>query len=350
MRIQSFCNKTMFLLTSIKILIIAAFFAGAMLVLPDNINAQDEASCEGVNLLSKLAQDDPEAHGRVLAEAAQFENSNSIFWKVEKDGEPVSWLFGTMHMADPDISTLKPAVKKAVLASDTLVIESVEALDPAAAQKAMGELAHLTLLKEGTLRDLVSDDLEEKLSNAVSARGLPMLLADRMQPWLIATMVALPICESQRKQSGEKVLDGVLVEFATDNGKDIKGLESINEQLTAIASLPQEYHVSALEETLASGSLALDMIETLKQSYLDGNMGVVFPVMKEFMPRSGSGEGALQLQEALINNRNNTMAERVAPILKSGSTFIAVGALHLPGETGLVKLLRDQGYTLTAIQ
>ena len=253
-------------------------------------------------------------------------------------------------MADPEISILRKDVKEAILASDTLVIESVEALDPVAAQKAMGALAHLTLLTEGTLRDLVEDDLEDELETAVTIRGIPMPLADRMQPWLIATTISLPVCEIQRKQSGEKVLDAALAEFAKTSGKPVKGLETIAEQLTALASLPEEYHVSALEETLASGDVAVDMIETLKQSYLSGKMGVVFPLMKEVMPKSGSGEGALQLQEELIDKRNVKMAERSEEVLKSGSTFIAVGALHLPGETGLVKLLRDNGYTVTPVQ
>ncbi len=350
MRFQTVCDRSLLLFTLIKVLLIAAFFSGAMFAMPENANAQSEASCKGNNLLQTLQAEDKQAYDRIIAEAGEIRNSDSIFWKVEKEGQKPSWLFGTMHMADPDIATLREDVKKAVQASDTLVIESVEALDPVAAQKAMGSLAHLTLLTEGTLRDLVEDDLEDELETAVTARGLPIQLADRMQPWLIATTIALPICEIQRKQSGEKVLDAVLADYAKTSGKEIAGLESIAEQLTALASIPQSYHVSALEETLSSGDLAVDMIETLKQSYLAGNMGVVFPLMKEVMPQSGKGEGALQLQEELIDKRNVTMAERSEPILKSGSAFIAVGALHLPGETGLVKLLRDKGYSVTAIK
>ena len=76
-------------------------------------------------------------------------------------------------------------------------------------------------------------------------------------------------------------------------------------------------------------------------------MGVVFPLMKAVMPQTGSGEGVAQFQEALIDKRNDTMTERALPVLEKGPTFIAVGALHLPGETGLVKQLRDAGYTVT---
>lgn len=350
MSFETVCEKSLFILGALKILLVIAFFVVGNLGFPNQAKAQSEASCKGTNLLEKLKAEDNAAYERIVAEASGVLNANSIFWKVEKQGQKPSWLFGTMHMADPEIATLREDVKAAILASDTLVIESVEALDPVAAQKAMGGLAHLTLLTEGTLRDLVEDDLEDELEAAVTVRGIPMPLADRMQPWLIATTISLPVCELQRKQSGAKVLDAALAEFAQTSGIAVKGLETIAEQLTALASLPEAYHVSALEETLASGDLAVDMIETLKQSYLAGNMGFVFPLMKEVMPKSGSGEGALQLQVELIDKRNVLMAERSEEILKAGSTFIAVGALHLPGETGLVKLLRDDGYTVTPVQ
>lgn len=350
MHFENLYQNFLYVLASLKLVLIAAFFMGGALSNPQLASAQSDASCKGINLLEKLKAEDNEAYERILLEASNVVNSESIFWKVEKEGQKASWLFGTMHMADPEISTIKEPIKNAILASDALIIESVDALDPVAAQQAMGRLAHLTLLADGTLRDLVEDDLEDELEAAVTIRGIPMQLADRMQPWLIATTISLPVCEIQRKQTGEKVLDAALAEFAKTSGKEIKGLESIEEQLTALASLPQEYHVSALEETLSSGSLATDMIETLKQSYLNGKMGVVFPLMKEVMPKSGKGEGALQLQEVLIDKRNVLMADRAEPILKEGSAFIAVGALHLPGETGLVKLLREKGYTVTAVQ
>jgi len=52
-----------------------------------------------------LKAEDNAAYERILAEASGVINSNSIFWKVEKEGQKPSWLFGTMHMADPEIAT-----------------------------------------------------------------------------------------------------------------------------------------------------------------------------------------------------------------------------------------------------
>jgi len=317
---------------------------------PRAANAEAAEACSGTNLLSELEANDPLAYRKVVAQADQIINSKSIFWKIEKDGIAPSFLFGTMHLSDPQISTLDQDVISALAESDTVVVESVDALDPKKAQAAMAQLAHLAFLSKGTLRDRVNDDLEDELKTAIELRGIPMNLADRMQPWVVATTIALPVCEIQRKQNGELVLDSVLAKHAEDNGLSVMGLESIEEQLTAIASLPEAYHVSALEETLVSGTLADDMLHTMKDIYKAGNIGTIFPLMKTVMPKTGAGEGTAQFQEALIEKRNITMAARVAPILNNGRAFVAVGALHLPDEAGLVKLLREQGYTVTSLR
>lgn len=344
----SMMEKAVIAFGFLKMMLLAVFFASFGWVNPSPANAEE--ACVGSNLLVALKSENPELYKQVQLEAAEVENSTSLFWKVEKTGAPTSYLFGTMHMADPEIATLGEDLKSALDKVDVVVVESTDALDPKKSQAAMAKVAHLTMLKSGSLRDLVEDDLEDELATAVEARGIPMAVADRMQPWLIATTISLPVCEVRRKRSGDIVLDAALVSYGQDGGKEIAGLETVAEQLEAIASLPVDYHVSALEETLSSGTLALDMVRTLKDLYLSGNTGIVFPLMKAVMPKAGTGEGAAQFQEALVEKRNVTMAERVQPILNEKSAFVAVGALHLPGETGLVALLRDAGFTVSPLR
>ena len=350
MHFETWSEKILVTLGAMKCALLLAFFASFGLIEPEMAKAESTATCEGVNLVEKLKTEEPEVYAKINQEASAVKNGEHKYWKIEREGYPDSYLFGTMHMADPKIATLSLDVKSAIKNSDKLVVESVDALDPTSTQREMGKLAHLTLLQKGTLRDLVHDDLEDELETSLSARGLPMMLADRMQPWVIATMVSIPVCELQRKQTGVKVLDSALAEFAQNNGKPVEGLESVEEQLTAMASLPTHYHVSALEETLAGGSLSIDMIETLKAVYQKGNMGIVFPLMKAVAPKSYSGEGAAEFQAVLIENRNKLMLERVLPKLKTGKTFVAVGALHLPGDMGLVNLLEQDGFTLSPVK
>lgn len=348
--IEFWSEKTLLSLALLKLALLAVFFMSFLHVQTNEANAENGSACAGNNLVLKLEKDNPELYSQIVSEADAVKNGKSVFWKVEKNGV-TSYLFGTMHMADPDISTLSDEVRLAISATGTVVIETTDILDPGASAKAIGQLKHLTLLaQDETLTSLVRTDLKDELETAVTSRGIPMQIAERMQPWLIATTVSLPVCELVRKQAGSQVLDQVIAAYATSNGKVLKGLETISEQFTAIASLPLEYHVSALEETLASGNTAIDMIETLKVLYREGQTGMVFPLMKAVAPKSYSGKGAAEFQEALVEKRNHTMLERVLPILEAGETFIAVGALHLPGNTGLVSLLRKHGYQVTSLR
>ncbi len=307
-------------------------------------------TCKGNNLITQLEAENPGSLAKMREEAQEISNTGTVLWKVEGKADKPSYLFGTMHMADPEIVAMPEKTRSALESSSTIVVESTDALNQATATKAMMSLAHLTLLGEGqTLSGLVREDLHDELEAAVGARGLPMMLANRMQPWIIATTIALPACELARKKSGARVLDQVIADHAEKAGKELKGLETISEQFTAMASLPQEFHVNALENTLEMGTQAEDLIETLKYLYLTEETGLIWPLMKVMSPQSYSAEGSQDFQRTLIDDRNLLMAERSQPMLDEGGAFIAVGTLHLPGETGLVKLLRDKGYTVSAV-
>ena len=76
----------------------------------------------------------------------------------------------------------------------------------------------------------------------------------------------------------------------------------------------------------------------------------MFPVLKTLSPEEKDDDGGYAaFEEAMISNRNVTMAERAMPIIDKGNAFIAVGALHLPGEKGVPQLLSERGYTVTAV-
>ncbi len=328
-----------------KLVLVLAFF----MTFGSASNALAAAECQGENLIEKLERENPAELAKIREEAQSVANADSILWKIELEGRATSWLFGTMHMADPEITTLPENVEAALSKAQTIVVESTEALEPAAAANAMVKLAHLTLLgPDQNLSKMIDPDLTDELEAATTARQLPMPLVDRLQPWLVATTVSLPVCELLRKKSGALVLDQVIAAHAKENNKELLGLETIEEQFSSIASLPQEYHLKALEETLALGSGAEDVIETLKSLYKNGDTGMIFPLMRSVSPKIFTGEGATDFQSVLIENRNRLMTERSLPTLEKGGAFIAVGALHLPGDTGLVALLSDAGYQVTA--
>lgn len=313
-----------------------------------------DSVCGGDNLFAQLQEADPAAHAAVLAEARATSFSDTLLYRIEKDGAAPSWLFGTMHMTDPRIVQLSPKVQTAFDAAETLVIETDEILDITKAQLALLSRPDLQMFTDGArLSDFIEEEDRAVLDEGLAQRGLQLALIDRMKPWMVTGMVALPACEMQRKQAGEPFLDIALAERAAASGKDVRGLETIVEQLDAMASLPIEFHVQGLVETIKLGDMMDDVIETMIQLYLDENIAAVMPTLEHIAAEATGAtdaEGYAAFEEKIITNRNRIMAERAAPMLDEGGVFLAVGALHLPGEEGVAQLLQDAGYTITPVR
>lgn len=313
--------------------------------------SKDNEACGGTDLIAHYRETSPEKLSKIEVEAAETLNGEGVFWKISKDGVPDSWLLGTMHMADERIARLEGVRLDAFEASKRVVVENVEALDPKTAQQTLAGLPHLMLAEPGkTLDQLLDEQSLDRLKPAIEARGIPYPVALKLRPWLIATTVSIPACEAMAKKAGKPVLDGLLVEKANEAGKPVSGLETMEEQLSAIAGLPMDFHVTALRETLEIGPMAEDIVETMKQLYLTEKIGMVLPLMAVASPKTDNAGANSRFQERLIADRNVLMADRSKALLAEGGAFIAVGALHLPGETGLVAGFRNQGYTVTRVK
>ena len=131
----------------------------------------------------------------------------------------------------------------------------------------------------------------------------------------------------------------------------MKGLETVSEQLSAMASLPMAVQVDSLVSALKFRDTMPDVMETMLDLYRQGKIGMIVPVIEAAVPDAGilvgEGEGYAQFEKRILTDRNARMIDRLRPILNEGGAFVAVGALHLPGEQGLVAALRQNGWTVT---
>lgn len=314
--------------------------------------AGEPPACTGEDLLPALQKTDPAAYDRIAAEAAKTPNGNGIFWKIEKAGLSPSYLLGTMHVTDPRVLAMPKGASDAAADASTIVIESDEILDEKKAAAAMLMHPELTMFMDGTtIRDHLSAEDAEKLEAGLKARGLALAAVARMKPWILSSFVALPACEIARKAAGASFLDKHIAEDAVKAGKKVVGLETLAEQLQAMAELPVEFHLQALIETLELGDKMDDVIETMTALYLAGDTGMTMPMLEAVAPsKPGQDESAYAaFEKRIVTDRNKIMAERAAPLLAEGKVFIAVGALHLPGEQGLIELLRKQGFRVSAM-
>lgn len=338
---------------SLPVVLLILLVAGLIMGGTGRAGASESSACGGTSLVKQLAASNPQQLAIVRARASGTRNGSGLLWKIEKAGIEPSYLFGTMHVTDPKVTKMPDAAQAAFDGAGTVVIETVEILDPAIAQAVLVQRPELTMFTDGTTLTSLLDEEQTKIIEAeLSRRDIPLALVSQMKPWMISGLVALPACEMARKARGVEFLDIKIAKTARAQGKKLLGLESIGEQMAAMADLPIEFHIQGLIETIKLADLMPDIMATMTDLYLQGEIAQIMPLILAAGPPGTQDDidGYAQFEERIVRMRNHVMAERAAPILDAGNAFIAVGALHLPGDEGVVALLQDAGYTVTLVR
>jgi hypothetical protein len=328
-----------------------ALFSLVMMLFSTAAKAEDLA-CGAKDLLGDLKKSDPAAYAKLKAQGDQIKNSGYRFWKIEKPGEAPDWLLGTIHLSDPRVTDLPPQAKVAYDGSNTVILESDEILDPKAASLKLFAKPDLMMFSDNkTLIDYLSPDDQKVLEKGLLARGIPLGTVVKMKPYVLSSMLALSTCEISRKAKGAPFLDMKLAVDAQAAGKQVKGVETLAEQLEAMASLPMDFHIRSLVSAARYPQYTADMMETTVQLYLHGDIGLIFPAGAYFAPEKKASDFAdmNKFENTLITVRNHHMADRADPMLAKGNVFMAVGALHLIGDQGVVELLKAKGYKATPV-
>ncbi|MBX3467521.1 MAG: TraB/GumN family protein [Planctomycetes bacterium] len=283
-----------------------------------------------------------------LAQDAKVQPTERPFlWVIE--GDVPSFVYGTVHVPDPRVTTLPAVVDQAVDMADGLFTEV-----PMDAGMQMAMMRHVMLPPGQGLSTRISPELFKRLDAYVKRKGLPGAAAfEQLKVWV--TGMQLQLLEfAPQLQAGGKALDQVLYDRARKAGKEVGGLETLQEQLGCFDVLTAEEQARMLE-------LALDALEApddgkrvapfeqLIVHYLAGDLDALVESLEETQMGTDDEEAAARLKKALIIDRNHRMAERIGARLRDNpgkSYFFAVGTAHHHGEEGVVALLEAQGLKL----
>lgn len=305
--------------------------------------------CGGVDMLAEFAVSDPALHQKIVSEAKSALNGNAVLWKVEKAGTPASYLFGTVHLTDARVAQV-PAKVKALIERSKAVILEVTDLSPKSASAALASAMRNAIFTDGqSLDQLLAPDEFEKVKTAVARSGMPADAARLFKPWLVTTLMATSDCERKKAQSGALVQDMRIAEIAKARKVPLVGLETAESQLEALAGVPVAQQVEILRSGLPYADRTQDLMETMLQLYLKRNIAAVWPFQLALAEKAGVGREAFRtFNDQLVVARNLRMRDGALGHVEKGGAFVAVGALHLPGQDGLVELFRKAGYTVTA--
>lgn len=308
-------------------------------------------ACTGRNVLNDLREKDPASFERIMTQARATKNDGAVLWRIERDGKPASYLFGTIHMTDGRITQLSKAVKTAIARARVVALE-VTSISPVATAQAIGEASDLVLFDNGSRLDqMIPPEAFAQVEKELQEAKLPAAMAHMFKPWVVSMILAVGPCERERVAAGLPVLDMAVSARAQDHKIPVIGLETLQSQLEAAASVPMDEQVQVLKASLVHSDRADDLRETVLSLYLDRKLGAVMPLQVLLAARSGEVSNDLDgFRTELITKRNRLMRTRALPLLAEGGAFIAVGALHLIGEDGLVQLFRDAGYRVEPVE
>ena len=281
--------------------------------------------------------------GRAAQAGGEMPYGQGILWKLERDGLAASHLFGTIHITDERVLSLPDSVARAFDGARSATFEVIMT-----DELRMGLARAMIASPDRTLDRVLDPALYDDAMAAGAGYGLGPEQLRFLKPWALAMFLSVPKAELARSASGALPLDQALQNRAVTQGKPVYELESGAEQIALFNELTEAEQLSMLESAIEDNARIETLFEDLTSRYLARDIGGIH---SEMIQQSQSMDEQLIKMFLLRFNeeRNRTMVQRMAPRLGEGGAFVAIGALHLPGETGLLSLLAAQGYRITRV-
>ncbi|MDR2034297.1 MAG: TraB/GumN family protein [Helicobacteraceae bacterium] len=265
------------------------------------------------------------------------------FYLAQK-GETKIYVLGSMHLGRIGDS-LNPKIADALNSSSKLILE----ISPKEMDKAEEELK-LFLCEKPCLKDQIGEPLFEELKARYRLLALGSDKFNRTPAWFVSSLISvyeyLKMGYSPNFGT-EKLLQKIAPQI------EIAGLESGGEQLTSMATLSNKAQREMLEDYLSMDDAELKgYVKEMHDIYLAGDADLLFNwYMRDRPSQKISKKSMNEFNEKLIFERNKRFITRLKKHTSASEPiFMAVGALHLGGEKGVLALLRKEGYKITAIK
>jgi len=282
----------------------------------------------------------------VTAKESKQEFTEGLFWKIEKDGQYVGHIFGTLHMNDARIGKLHDKVNKVLDDSKSFAMEAFPSDHYWNPYQGGQLIKHDMVLPRGeSLEDYVDAETFKRIQEVlVDTLGMQPELVKTLRPWAAMRSFAV------RAESNDVILDYALLERAAEQRKELFQVESIEEFIVTLQEMPIDAQVALLEFTVASYSDMRKIIEDMLDAYLKQDLKSMYEISTSFIPRKQENEKWRQIYlKHVIEIRNIVMEHYMRKPMRLGDTFIAVGAVHLYGDKGVLALMEKDGYTVSRV-
>ncbi len=278
----------------------------------------------------------------ITAVAQQNKDNNTLLWKISGNGiDKASYLFGTIHMLCKEDAFLSNNLVSAIEKADRVYLE----LDMDNLFEMFGAMTKMKMNNDTTLADLLTAEEYKRVKEHFESKKtmLPFSMLETYKPLLASSL----LMEGGIGCDEQVAMEQLIMEEAKKNGKRIEGLETMAYQMSVFDSIPYKMQAQELLKSISIGDKDTDgdkEFSELMKAYKDQDLEKLGDMITK------SDAGMMQYQDVLLNNRNRNWVEKLKILLKEKSLVVAVGAGHLPGETGVINLLRKAGYKVTPVE
>lgn len=320
-----------------------AFVAGASVA---------RAECSGVNLLETMPAEERRA---LLAAADAVPYPRGNLWRATR-GEEEVLLVGTYHLDDPRHAAVMTRVAPMVEAAAVVLVEA----GPEEEAALMADLKRdpsLMVMTEGpTLREALPEPEWQLLAEAMRERGIPPFMVAKFRPWYVSMLLAMPVCGMEGVAGAAKGgLDAKVIAKAQASGVTLRALEPHDTVFKQFGAMRFEEQLSMITSALALEPVSADYAVTLADAYFDQEARLIWELTRRMslevpgVPPEKVEADFAQMEQRLMTDRNRAWIPVIEAAAKEGRVVAAFGALHLSGETGVLKLLEDEGFTLERV-
>lgn len=313
------------------------------------------ANCAGPTAFEAL---DPQTQADLTTKADASPFSQGLLWQVEKGGHR-SYVVGTVHFPDPRLNALVDQVAALIGETDQLFLELTKEEDEVLGQKLETDPSLILLPDGATLIDELGEENWAEVAAKLKELGIPPFTAARFQPWILGFTLSIPKCATKALQRGALGLDRLLEKEAINLELPRQSLDDVDQLLHLLTSDPIDKQIADLKAGIESG--VLDQEDTpadVLNLYFDEQVQLIWTHMEYQSQRAALKRGVDwgdvqqqlgQMEQALIIQRNQSWMRVLAQELGAKPSTVVVGALHFPGENGLLLMLEQSGFSVTRI-
>jgi hypothetical protein len=266
--------------------------------------------------------------------------ARGLLWQVSRAGAAPSYVFGTIHLPDPRALEIPQPVLAALGRARLYAMETPHG------EGHDWRLYEAAQFDDGrTLQGVIGDDDFARVRAALAPRGVPEPVLARLKPWAaLANIVVVP------EGYAHLTLDQRLLALARERRLGVEALEGTEEHIAVLDGIPLDSQVAMLRHTLEHRDALAAMIEPTLQAWLRRDLAGIHAVNERVVARYPQMAPHYRVFERhVVEHRSITMAHRLHLRLRAGGVFVAVGAAHLYGDKGLLRLIERQGYRVSRV-